>query len=75
MVLNTSLKAAKAIGSGFYGVDIKQRGDAVYVIEVNDNPNVEAGVEDSILGDTLYQTIIEELVRRVELPMGELNGA
>jgi len=70
LVLNTALKAADAIGNGFYGVDIKQRDDSVYVIEVNDNPNVEAGVEDAILGETLYQLIIEELVRRVELPMG-----
>ena len=71
LVLNTGVKAANAIGSGFYGVDIKQRGDSVYVIEVNDNPNVDTGVEDTILGDTLYQLIIEELVRRVELPMGD----
>jgi glutathione synthase/RimK-type ligase-like ATP-grasp enzyme len=70
LVLSTGLKAANAIGNGFYGVDIKQRGDAVYVIEVNDNPNMDAGVEDAILGDAIYQLIIEELVRRVELPMG-----
>jgi glutathione synthase/RimK-type ligase-like ATP-grasp enzyme len=69
-VLSIGLKAANAIGNGFYGVDIKQRGDAVYVIEVNDNPNMDAGVEDVILGDAIYQLIIEELVRRVELPMG-----
>ena len=70
VVRDTALKAANAIGSGFYGVDIKQRGEDVYVIEVNDNPNVESGVEDACLGDTLYQILIEELVRRVELPMG-----
>ncbi|MEJ2650522.1 MAG: RimK family protein [Gammaproteobacteria bacterium] len=70
LVVDTAMKAANAIGSGFYGVDIKQRREAVYVIEVNDNPNVEAGVEDAILGDVLYQRLIEELVRRVELPMG-----
>lgn len=69
-VVNTALKAANAIGSGFYGVDIKQRGDAVYVIEVNDNPNLECGIEDAVLGDAVYQIIIEEIVRRVELPMG-----
>ena len=66
LVRDTALKAANAIGNGFYGVDIKQRG----VIEVNDNPNLDAGVEDVMLGDALYQMVIEELVRRVELPMG-----
>ena len=69
-IVDVSLRAANAIGSGFYGVDLKQLGDKLYVIEVNDNPNVECGVEDSCLGDQLYQIIIEELVRRVELPMG-----
>lgn len=68
-IIKTALKAANAIGNGFYGVDLKQKGTAVYVIEVNDNPNVDTGVEDKVLGDALYQQIIEELVRRVELPI------
>jgi len=71
IVVNTALKAANAIGGGFYGVDIKQKDNNVYVIEVNDNPNLESGVEDLVLGDTVYQILIEELVRRVELPMGD----
>ena len=69
-IVEVALKAANAIGNGFYGVDMKQFGDKLYVIEVNDNPNVDTGVEDACLGDLLYQTIIEEFVRRVELPMG-----
>lgn len=69
-IVEVALKAANAIGNGFYGVDMKQFGDQLYVIEVNDNPNLETGVEDACLGDMLYQTIIEEFVRRVELPMG-----
>ena len=29
-----------------------------YVIEVNDNPNIDFGIEDQVIGDTLYQQIM-----------------
>lgn len=51
-------RAAKWIGDGLYGVDIKQKGRKFVVIEVNDNPNLDHGVEDHILGDELYLTIM-----------------
>jgi hypothetical protein len=37
-----------------------------YVIEVNDNPNIDEGVEDEVLGDSLYLTIMQEFLRRIE---------
>jgi len=36
------------------------------VIEVNDNPNIDAGVEDKVLGQQLYERIMEEFLRRME---------
>ena len=36
------------------------------VIEVNDNPNVDPGVEDAVLGDRLYELILEDLTRRLD---------
>jgi len=36
-------------------------------MEVNDNPNLDAGVEDAILGDELYTRILEEFIRRWEM--------
>lgn len=66
-VLETALKAANLIGNGFYGVDLKQRGDEVYVIEVNDNPSLEAGVEDAYLKDELYRIILNEFIRRLNM--------
>src|SRR4029077_8849616 len=36
-VIDVALRAARAIGNGFYGVDVKEAGDAIAVIEVNDN--------------------------------------
>lgn len=66
-VVSVALKAANLIGDGLYGVDVKQNQDGVYVIEVNDNPNVDAGIEDSFMKDELYTTIIGEFVRRLDL--------
>jgi glutathione synthase/RimK-type ligase-like ATP-grasp enzyme len=65
-VVRTALAAANLIGDGFYGVDLKQVGDRVVVMEVNDNPNVDPGVEDAVLGDRLYGLILEEFVRRLD---------
>ena len=36
------------------------------MIEVNDNPNLDAGVEDAVLGDALYTALMAEFVRRIE---------
>ncbi|OZG73527.1 glutaminyl transferase [Hahella sp. CCB-MM4] len=66
VVLNAAVKAANLIGKGLYGVDVKQAGDRAAVIEVNDNPSIESGVEDKYLGDELYRIIFEEFIRRVE---------
>ena len=52
-VIDLALRSANLIGDGFYGVDIKQRGHQCYVIEINDNPNVDAGNEDGVLKDAL----------------------
>jgi glutathione synthase/RimK-type ligase-like ATP-grasp enzyme len=65
-VLQAAIKAAKAVGDGLYGVDIKQVGNAVYVIEVNDNPSIDAGVEDKYLGKALYELIMQEFANRLE---------
>jgi glutathione synthase/RimK-type ligase-like ATP-grasp enzyme len=65
-VVKIALKAANLIGDGLYGVDIKQVGNRCYVIEVNDNPNVDAGNEDGVLKDALYREIMGSFVRRIE---------
>jgi glutathione synthase/RimK-type ligase-like ATP-grasp enzyme len=65
-VVKTALKAANLIGDGLYGVDLKQMGRKVYVIEVNDNPNIDAGLEDRILKDELYRTVMKFFINRIE---------
>jgi glutathione synthase/RimK-type ligase-like ATP-grasp enzyme len=65
-VLQAAIKAAKVVGDGLYGVDIKHSGNQVYVIEVNDNPSIDAGVEDKYLGKALYELIMQEFADRLE---------
>jgi len=36
------------------------------VIEVNDNPNLDAGVEDKLLKDELWRIILNDFIRRIE---------
>ncbi len=65
-VLDAALKATQPIGNGLYGVDVKEKDGKGYVIEVNDNPNIDSGIEDKYLGDELYRLIMTELLRRME---------
>ncbi|MBN2558112.1 MAG: GNAT family N-acetyltransferase [Clostridia bacterium] len=65
-VIKTALKAASFIGDGLYGVDLKEVGGKVYLIEVNDNPSIEAGVEDEVLGGKLYMKIMQSIYNRIE---------
>ena len=65
-VLNIAVQAARAVGNGLYGVDLKQFGKVVKVIEVNDNPNVDYGVEDLFLKEALYRKIMEYFIKRLE---------
>lgn len=66
-LIDIALKAANLIGDGFYGVDLKQTENGYVVIEVNDNPNADAGVEDKVLGNELYDVIMKEFLRRLEI--------
>ena len=65
-VLRSALAATQPIGDGLYGVDVKERDGKGYVIEVNDNPNIDRGVEDLYLGDELYRLVMGEFLRRME---------
>jgi glutathione synthase/RimK-type ligase-like ATP-grasp enzyme len=65
-VIQAAVKAADLIGDGLYGVDLKQHGRDVFVIEVNDNPNIDAGFEDRVLKNELYDRIMAAFVARIE---------
>ena len=65
-MLKIATKAAKLIGNGLYGLDIKQSGNRIVIIEINDNPSIDAGVEDRFLGGELYTLIMQEFLSRME---------
>ncbi len=65
-VVRTALRAANLIGDGFYGVDIKQVGRRYFVIEINDNPSVDAGFEDAVLKEQLYLKVMSVFARRLD---------
>jgi glutathione synthase/RimK-type ligase-like ATP-grasp enzyme len=64
-VVEIALRAAGAFGDSLYGVDLKVVDDAIYVTEVNDNPNIDAGCEDAVLGEDLYLRIMQGMLDRV----------
>jgi len=65
-VLQASLKAASVVGAGLYGIDVKEVDGRAYVLEVNDNPNIDHGIEDAYLGEELYMQVMAEFLRRFE---------
>lgn len=65
-VVETAVRAARLIGNGLYGVDLKENEDGVFVIEVNDNPNIDRGVEDVVRGQGLYDEIMAHFLALIE---------
>ena len=65
-VVQTALKAANLIGKGLYGVDLKQVNGKIYVIEINDNPSIDAGYEDAVRKGDLYRDIMGVMLARIE---------
>jgi len=70
-LLAQAVKAANLIGDSLYGVDMKMADKGPVVIEVNDNPNIDHGIEDGVLGDELYRLILLEIVRRLRVQQAE----
>ena len=60
------IHADREAGRGLYGVDLKQVEDRCYLIEVNDNPNIDAGNEDMVLKDALYRELMGVFLRRIQ---------
>ncbi len=65
-VIRAALKASALIGKGLYGVDLKVINNQPVVIEINDNPSIDYGIEDAILGDELYYRILNYFIRSLE---------
>jgi glutathione synthase/RimK-type ligase-like ATP-grasp enzyme len=55
------IKLSKCVGDGLYGLDVKETESGYKVIEINDNPSIYNGYEDSV-DDDIYEKIISALV-------------
>jgi glutathione synthase/RimK-type ligase-like ATP-grasp enzyme len=64
-VIDIGLRAASLIGDGLYGVDIKESEDGFFVVEVNDNPNIEHGTEDAAEKDQVWVELTKWFVERL----------
>jgi len=64
-VRKLAIKATSLIGKGLYGVDMKIIDEQPIIIEINDNPSIEHGVEDKIMGNELYRIILREFTNRL----------
>ena len=65
-LIDIAVRAARPIGEGFYGVDIKATDRGFIVMEVNDNPNLEHGIEDQVGKDEIWIRVLKWLIERVE---------
>jgi glutathione synthase/RimK-type ligase-like ATP-grasp enzyme len=65
-LLAVATKAARLIGQGLYGVDIKQTDNGYFVIEINDNPNLEHGVEDAGEKDAVWTRLTRWFIDRID---------
>lgn len=63
-VIDVAVRAARPIGEGFYGVDLKQTDDGIVVMEVNDNPNLEHGIEDAVGKDEIWIRLLRWFIER-----------
>ena len=57
---------SRCIGDGLYGVDIKETEEGIFVIEVNDNPNLDHGCEDTGEKDEVWVKLTQWFVDRLE---------
>jgi len=74
-VLSTAVRASLVIGQGLYGVDLKLIDGQARIIEVNDNPNIDFGVEDLLAGQSVYSAIMELLRARIVASKGLASNA
>jgi glutathione synthase/RimK-type ligase-like ATP-grasp enzyme len=74
-IVELALQAAWRIGDGLFGVDIKEVDGRLLVMEVNDNPNVEAGEEDALDKERIYDAVATWFRERLDARGLDARGA
>jgi glutathione synthase/RimK-type ligase-like ATP-grasp enzyme len=67
-------RAARRIGDGLYGVDVKPVNGKFLMIEVNDNPNIDSGWEDRAPGEEIYLAIMRHFRERLDARGANARG-
>ena len=70
-LIEIAVRAARLIGDGLYGVDLKEVDGEFLVIEINDNPNIEVGYEDTVVGDEVYRRVMQWFRTRLDRRGGD----
>jgi glutathione synthase/RimK-type ligase-like ATP-grasp enzyme len=65
-LIDMATRAAGLIGDGLYGVDIKETPEGFFVIEVNDNPNLDHGCEDASEKDAVWTRLTQWFIDRID---------
>lgn len=65
-MIDMATRAAGLIGDGLYGVDIKETAEGFFVIEVNDNPNLDHGCEDASEKDAVWTRLTQWFIDRID---------
>ena len=65
-VIDTAVRAARCIGEGLYGLDLKETKDDVFAIEANDNPSLGHDIEDSGEKDEVCIRMTQWFFDRIE---------
>jgi len=63
-LIDIAVRAARPIGDSFYGVDVKQTDHGFIVMEVNDNPSIEHGIEDQVGKDEIWTRLLKWFIER-----------
>jgi len=64
-ILDAAVGTSLIIGNGLYGIDLKEIDRRAIVIEVNDNPNIDAGIEDKLYGRAVYDRVMQTFQARI----------
>ncbi len=65
-LLDVATRSAAMIGDGLYGVDVKETPDGFFVIEINDNPNLDHGCEDMGEKDEVWTRLTNWFIERID---------
>lgn len=59
-----AFKVSDILGPGLYALDIFEKKNKIYIMDIFDNPDINAGKEDQIQPNNMYMNIIRHIYKR-----------